>query len=73
MTERVAIPRTEAKLREARYFAEQLATTQSSTDVFSFNLSAFLSAGRSVTFVLAKEFSGYDEWFAKWRRSCSTS
>jgi hypothetical protein len=55
------IPRTEAKLREAQFFLEQLASIQGQSirrkdpEHFAFYLSAFLSAARSVTLALQND------------------
>jgi hypothetical protein len=65
------IPETERKLREAQFFlgcmqAEERKTVRE-PEVFRFYLSAFLSAGRSVTFRLQNEVGGrYRPWFDEW-------
>ncbi len=54
------------KLREAEYFLEKMRSSMENPDAFRWNLSALLSAARSVTFYLQKEFSGdpgFDEWY----------
>jgi hypothetical protein len=59
---------TRDKLNEAYHFLEQLKEKQSERDVFRYNLSAFLSAARSVTLVMKKEFNkapGFKEWYEK--------
>lgn len=52
------------KLNEARYFLSMMERTKGE-EAFFYNLSAFLSAARSVTFVLQKEFNDGSE-FVKW-------
>ncbi|NOD85921.1 MULTISPECIES: hypothetical protein [unclassified Ruegeria] len=52
------------RLQEAEYFLAQLSTKDGSE--FQFHLNAFLSAGRSVTFVLQKSMKrvrGFPEWY----------
>ncbi len=48
----------EAKLREAEYFLERTRAELSEPEYFKFNLSAFLSAGRSVAQYALNEASG---------------
>ncbi len=58
------------KLQEAVYFLEQMRSTTENPDAFRWNLSALLSAARSVTFYLEKEFSrepGFREWYQERR------
>jgi len=58
---------TREKLNEAKYFLECMKEKQSDRDPFIYNLSAFLSAARSVTLFMQKEFkhvSGFDNWYA---------
>jgi len=64
------ITNTSEKLNEAKYFLECMKMKQSDRDAFKYNLSAFLSAARSLTLVMQKEFkhvSGFEEWYAKKR------
>ncbi len=66
------IPRTQKKLREARFFLAKLKAEASTTHLdredFEFYLSAFLAAGRSVTFALQFEQKAlYDGWYPGWR------
>lgn len=66
------IPRTERKPREARFFLGWMHKAKESLALdredFDFYLSAFLSAGRSVTFCLQNENKErYDAWFLAWR------
>ncbi len=68
------IAKTQKKLREARFFFNCLLNKNRLTNLeaeeFDFYLSAFLSAGRSVTFLLQAEEKGlYDSWFPKWKTS----
>lgn len=54
------------KLREARYFLDRMKETKTGPE-FKYNLSAFLSAARSVTFYLQKEYredEEFDEWYS---------
>jgi len=69
------IPETDRKLREAAFFLRLLTIEEGSTvlndhDAFGFYLSAFLSAARSVTWVLQKEAGVgqdiYDPWYTAW-------
>lgn len=71
------IPRTRKKLREARFFLGELRrrsalATAPDTEEFHYYLSAFLSAGRSVTFFVQKEDkSTYDSVEPIWRSTFS--
>jgi hypothetical protein len=67
------IPKTQKKLREAEFFVRWLERearpriVSIDREVFDYYLSAFLSAGRSVTFVLqAEQKHSYDAWFDNW-------
>jgi len=54
------------KLLEAEFFLEHMKETQSDRAAFKYNLSAFLTAARSVTLFMQKEFkkvSGFKEWY----------
>jgi hypothetical protein len=55
------------KLEAAFHFLEEMRKSVENRKVFIFNLDAFLSTSRSVTFVLQKEFEG-DTKFRKWYR-----
>jgi hypothetical protein len=70
------IPHTRRKLREAEYFLRRVRrlgrSPGSVREDFWFELSAFLSAARSVTFVLQSEAKdAYDAWFEPWRAGLS--
>jgi hypothetical protein len=73
------IETTQKKLREALFFLSQLERELSSpalnqAEVAAFYFSAFLSAARSVTFVLeAEESAKYGQWSPVWRTSRSES
>lgn len=57
--------RVEERLLEGEYFVRQLARRRDSTS-FGYELNAFLSAARSVTFLLQKELSkvdGFPDWW----------
>ena len=59
---------TQQKYNEAEYFLEMMKDNDENRQRFEYNLSAFLSAARSVTFVLQKESSknpDFDEWYGK--------
>lgn len=54
------------KLVETRYFLKQMENNIDDLKLFKYNLSAFLSASRSVTWHLQKEFSGnknFELWY----------
>lgn len=63
----VGMTHTEIKLNEAKYFLEQMKQHIDSPEEFVYNLSAFLSAARSVTFIMQNEFSKIPE-FREWYR-----
>lgn len=72
----VQIPETRRKLQEAQSFCYALLREEEMgclhisgrAERFRENLSAFLSAGRSVTFVLKKEQKArYKNWFPRWK------
>ena len=55
------------KLDEAKYFLERMRQSTASPQGFKYNLSAFLSAARSVTFVLQAHYArmpDFHEWYA---------
>ena len=66
------IPATQRKLREAQFFLRHLCdenkqVSRKEPDAFQFYLSAFLSAGRSVTFALKwEEKEKYKDWSEGW-------
>lgn len=68
------ISATKKKLAEAQFFFDRLSREGRPLAPgvhFDFYFSAFLSAGRSVTFVLRKEEKeAYDAWFPDWKRNC---
>ena len=58
--------RAKEKLEAARYFLEQMTKSLQDRKRFIYNLDAFLSISRSVTFVLQSEFSSnykFQEWY----------
>jgi hypothetical protein len=58
--------RVEERLMEAEYFAQRMRDLPDST-VLGYELNAFLSAARSVTFLLQKEFAavdGFETWWS---------
>jgi hypothetical protein len=63
----------EERLLEAKYFARRL-TRQRDRNSFGYELNAFLTAARSVTFLLQKEMArvpGFSEWWDGQRRLLS--
>lgn len=58
---------TERKLAEASYFLGQMEATYNVPKVFDFNLSAFVSAARSVLWIMRSEYSDSAEWEAWFR------
>jgi hypothetical protein len=68
---------TRKKLREAQFFLCHLETenrrvVRNEPEAFDFLMSAFVSAGRSVTFALqAEQKEKYDQWFSRWRATRS--
>ena len=67
------VSETRYKLREARYFLERMQENiTSNRDAFTFNLSAFLSAARSVRQFLMAEYrcvTGFGEWWKAKRQN----
>lgn len=61
---------TRHKLQEAEYFLTMMKRTLEDDNVFYYNLSAFLSAARSITYYMQKQYkhqNGFDEWYCpKW-------
>lgn len=56
------------KNREAEYFLSVMKQTFEDDNAFSCNLSAFLSAARSMTFYMQKQYShrnGFAEWYCR--------
>lgn len=58
---------TEEKLEEAEYFLGLMKKDPLDHSKFKFHLSAFLSASRSITFIMQKEFKNkkFKDWYAK--------
>jgi hypothetical protein len=57
---------TRHKLEEATYFYQQMKLTLEDDKIYSFNLSAFVTAARSVTLIMKVEFAhvtGFDSWY----------
>jgi hypothetical protein len=62
---------TRQKLDEAHYFFEKMKESVEENNVFGYNLSAFLTAARSVTLFMQKEYSdkiGFDNWYKNKQR-----
>jgi hypothetical protein len=58
---------TKEKLAEAKYFLNQMNENQNNSQVFRFNLDAFLVSARSVTMIMQKEFNKnptFKQWYA---------
>ena len=59
---------TRHKLREAEYFLSMMRQSFEDDNKFIFNLSAFLSASRSITWHMQKQYrhvNGFNEWYGK--------
>lgn len=59
---------TRHKLREARYFLDEMKSSFHDDDRFYWNLSAFLSAARSITLFMQKQYSrqtGFSDWYCR--------
>lgn len=62
---------TRRKLEEAVYFFEELKRNIEDDRIFSFNLSAFVAAARSVTLLMQKEFKHtpkFEDWYTNKQR-----
>ena len=60
------MPDTFDKLQEAKFFFEQMSNYQINRSGFKYNLSAFLSAFRSITYLMQKEYSkiqDFENWY----------
>jgi hypothetical protein len=67
MAEEETTSDTRLKLEEANYFFDQMNANLDNPKYFRFNLIAFVSAGRSVTYVMQKQYKkGEDDPFWKW-------
>jgi len=53
------------KVQEANYFLEKMQQLYEDDNEFDYNLSAFLSAFRSITYYLQKQYSNYND-FKEW-------
>jgi hypothetical protein len=63
---------TRHKLEEAEYFLEGMKRNIENDKLFSFNLSAFVTSARSVSFIMQKQYSGhkkFSEWYKKEQNS----
>jgi len=63
------------KLEEAEYFLEGMKTNVKNDKVFSFNLSAFITAARSVTFFMQKESQNvmrFKDWYVNKQKLMDT-
>lgn len=59
---------TRQKLQEAEYFLSKMEEVFENDDFFSYNLSAFLSAARSITFHMQKQYKhqdGFNDWYCQ--------
>ena len=62
---------TRLKLEEAEYYFEELKRNIENDRIFGFNLSAFVTSARSVTFIMQKEFHhiiGFEDWYTNKQR-----
>jgi hypothetical protein len=58
--------KTQLKLQEALFFLEKMEEFYTVNPDFDYYFNAFISSGRSVTFVMQKEYSkiqGFEEWY----------
>ncbi len=65
---RSIVTNTRTKLNEAVYFLARMRDTSPAGDEFGYNLSAFLSAARSVTLLMqteVKSTAGFEAWWAQ--------
>ena len=65
---------TRHKLNESGYFLDMARKSSQEDEIFSFNLSAFLSAARSITFFMQKQYndcSWFEAWYCIKRREIS--
>ena len=61
---------TRHKLQEAEHFLSLMKQTFDDDNLFSFNLSTFLSAARSITFYMQKQYKrrdGFAEWYCPYQ------
>ncbi|MBN2186021.1 MAG: hypothetical protein JW732_01050 [Dehalococcoidia bacterium] len=61
---------TKRKVREAEHFLSMMKQTLEDDNTFSYNLSAFLSAARSITLYLQKQYAhrnGFAEWYCTYK------
>ena len=66
---------TRNKLEEAKYFLLRMVEVVTNRTYFKHNLSAFLSAARSVTLIMQNEFDkidGFKEWYIRKQNQMST-
>ena len=63
----LSVTNTREKLLEAKYFLERMIENHAERNAFKYNLSAFLSAARSVTLIMQNEYHnilGFDKWYS---------
>ena len=59
---------TRHKNQEAHYFLSKMKEFFKDDEIFAYNLSAFLSAARSITLYMQKQYKhqkGFDEWYSR--------
>jgi len=59
---------TRHKNKEAHYFLSKMNEFFKDDEIFAYNLSAFLSAARSITLYMQKQYKhqkGFDEWYSR--------
>lgn len=68
LTRRISVENpTKHKIREAEHFLCMMKQSFEDDDKFTFNFSAFVSAARSITFYLKKQYTrrkGFSEWYS---------
>jgi hypothetical protein len=57
---------TENKLKEAKYFFNQMKVNLNNPEILGYNLSAFITAARSITYFMQKEYDStpnFESWY----------
>ena len=57
-------------VEEAEYFIKKLEEEESKPSVYTYNLNAFLSRGRSITWIIKKQYSkcpNFSKWYCEKR------
>jgi hypothetical protein len=64
---------TRRKIREAEYFLSTMKQAFEDDNAFPYNLSAFLSAARSITWHMQEQYKhrdGFKEWYQNQKKKC---